>query len=104
MFDAARNDDELPFLDGHAPVPQLHREPALVNQEEFVLVLVPVPDKRALELYELHLMPVEFTNDLRLPMRSEEGELLRQVDLLHSSSDASLQSWGAEARTRATRR
>ena len=72
------------FLDGHAPISKLHREPALVDQEEFVLVLVLVPDERAVELDELHVLPVQLTHDLRVPMGSEQGELLRQVDLIHS--------------------
>src|SRR6266404_2809444 len=50
VLDAARDDDELPFLDGHAPIPKLHREPAFVDEKEFVLVLVLVPDERTLEL------------------------------------------------------
>src|SRR6266404_9384156 len=87
MVGVARDDDELPFLDGHAPISKLHREPALVDQEEFVLVLVPVPDERALELDELHVLSVQLTDDLRVPMGSEQGELLSQVDLMHSSSD-----------------
>ena len=43
MLDAARDDDELPFLDRHAPISKLHREPALVDEEEFVLVLMNGP-------------------------------------------------------------
>src|SRR5437667_2579227 len=70
MLYAARDDDELPFLDGHAPISKLHREPALVDQEEFVLVLVPVPDECALELDELHVLSVQLTDDLRVPMGS----------------------------------
>src|SRR5262245_65933316 len=45
-----------------------------------------MPDERALELDELHVMSVHFPDDFRVPMRREEGELLSQVDLLHSSS------------------
>src|SRR5438093_4414907 len=80
------DDDELPFLHGHAPISKLHREPALVDQEEFVLVLVLVPDERAVELDELHVLSVQLTHDLRVPMGSEQRELLRQADLIHWSS------------------
>src|SRR5262245_60972843 len=83
---AARHDVDLPFLDGHPPISKLHREAALVDQEEFILLLVAMPDERALELDELHVMSVHFPDDFRVPMRREEGELLSQVDLLHSSS------------------
>src|SRR5882724_11024172 len=86
MLGVARNDDELPLLDGYAPIPKLHREPALLDQKEFVLVLVPVPDERALELDELHVVSVHLPDDLRVPMGREQGELLRQVDLIHASS------------------
>src|SRR2546425_1464732 len=86
MLAAARDDDELPLLDGYAPIPKLHREPALLDQKEFVLVLVPVPDERALELDELHVVSVHLPDDLRVPMGREQGELLRQVDLIHASS------------------
>src|SRR6266446_4354842 len=84
MLGVARDDDEFPFLDRHPPISKLHRAPALVDQEEFVLVLVPMPDERALELDELHVVAVQLTDDLRVPMGSEQGELLRQVDLIHS--------------------
>ena len=57
-----------------------------MDQEEFVLVLVPVPDEWALELDELHVVSVHFPDDLRVPMGREQGELLRQVDLIHASS------------------
>src|SRR5207249_10732486 len=54
-------------------------EPALLHQKEFVLVLVPVSDERALELDELHVVSVHLPDDLRVPMGREQGELLRQV-------------------------
>src|SRR5262249_32568395 len=103
MLGIARDDDELPFLDGHTPISKLHRESALVNEEEFVIVFVPVPDKRAVELDELHEVSVHFPNDLRVPMGREQGELLRQVDLIHASSDPSDHSWGAGMPTRVAR-
>jgi len=76
-----------------------------MDQEEFVLVLVPVPDERTLKLGQLHVVSVHLTLDLRLPMRREEGELLRQVDLIHASAEPSLRSRTTETRTtRAARR
>src|SRR5262249_30101323 len=65
----------------HMPVAELHPEPPLDHQEKLVLVLVVVPDERAQELDQLHLLPVQLGNHLRLPVLAEACELLGEVAL-----------------------
>src|SRR5262249_47433164 len=65
------------------PVPELHAEPPLHDQEQLVLVLVPVPDELAQELHQLDVLAVEFADDPGAPAVGEAGELLGEVDLLH---------------------
>jgi hypothetical protein len=47
------------------PIPELHAEPALHYEEQFVLVIVVVPDEWPLELDEFHLLALQLTDDLR---------------------------------------
>src|SRR5205085_4128948 len=86
VIDAARDDDQLTFLDDDASIAELHREPSPVDEKEFVLVLVAMPDEHALELDHLHVMAVHVADDFGGPMRREERELLPQVDLVHAPS------------------
>src|SRR5262245_3789913 len=83
MFDATGDDQEFALFEPDVPIPELHAEAALDHEEEFVLVVVVVPDERPLELHQLHLLAVQFTHDLRLPLLAEQRQLLGQVDFLH---------------------
>src|SRR5207248_2546684 len=76
VFDPARHDQELALFEPDVPIAELHAEPALDHQEKFFLLLVVVPDKRALELDQLHLLAVEVPNHLRTPGVAEGSELL----------------------------
>src|SRR5262249_4966119 len=72
VFDATRHDQEFALFEPDVPILELHAEAALDDQEEFVLVVVVVPDERPLELDQLHLLAVQFTHDLRLPLLAEQ--------------------------------
>ena len=76
MLDAPRDDQELSFLQPDLTVTELHNEASLHDQEEFVLVIVVVPDELAPELDELDVLAVHLTNDLGAPVILEEGQLL----------------------------
>ena len=78
MLDAPGHDQKLPFLQPYVAVTELHAEAPVDHQEKFVFVVMLMPDKLALEFYQLDVLPVQLTNDLRAPVVVEEGELLRR--------------------------
>ena len=81
MFDAPGDDQELPFLQPDLTITELHDEASLHDQEEFVLVVVAVPDELAPELDELDVLAVQLADDFGTPVVVEEGQLLVQVHL-----------------------
>ena len=83
VLDAAGDDDELAFAEGEGPVAELHREGAAEDEEELVLVLVAVPDEGAEELDDLDVLAVQLGDDLRVPVRGEAREPLREVNDVH---------------------
>jgi hypothetical protein len=58
------------------PVPKLDQQSSLKAEEELVGVVVLVPDEVTLELYDLDLIIVQFTDDLRPPMFGNSGQFL----------------------------
>ena len=96
MFNATRHDQELACYQPDVPIPKLHAKPALDDEEEFVLVVVVVPDERPLELDQLHLLAVQLADNLRLPLVAELRQLLAEVHLVHDRlrlTGASSSSW-----------
>src|SRR5688572_31951033 len=85
MLDPSRHDEELAFLDRHVPIAELHREAALHDEKQFILMLVVVPHEFALELHQLHVLTVQLSDDLRAPMSIEERQLLAKVDRPHQT-------------------
>jgi hypothetical protein len=79
----ARHDQELARLqlDGFL-APDLDPEAAAHHQEELVLVRVMVPDELALELRELHFLPVELADEPGPPVLADRRELGGEIDLL----------------------
>jgi hypothetical protein len=77
VLDATGHDQELALLQPHVTIPKLHAKPAFDDQEEFVLMVVVMPDEQPLELDQLDLLAVLFANDLRLPLVAEQRQLLR---------------------------
>jgi hypothetical protein len=86
MLDASRNDDELALGHGNDAISEMHVEAPVQNEEELVFVLVLMPNEFALELDELHVLAVQLTDDLRIPVSVESRELFAKVDLLHATS------------------
>ncbi len=85
VLHAPGHDQELALLQADLSVTEVHAEPSLHDQEEFVLVVVLVPDELALELDQLDVLAVEFADDLRAPVVLEEGQLLGEVHLVDVS-------------------
>jgi hypothetical protein len=83
MLDASRNDEELSFPERDIPIAKLHDEAATNDEEELVFVFVLMPHELPLELHELDLLAVEFPDDLGIPLRVEQRELLAEIDLLN---------------------
>src|SRR5271155_3288089 len=86
VLGAAWDDDELTFADLNVTGAQLHGEAAFDYEEHLVFMIVMVPEEVSLELDQLHVHAVDLTHDLRLPIFSERGELLRDVDGVHGVS------------------
>lgn len=61
----------------------LHAERSADDEEEFVFVVVVMPDEFALEFRELDVGIVEFADDLGTPRIREGCEFLGERDLLH---------------------
>lgn|SRR5437868_1709121 len=83
VLDAARHYEELAFFQPDVLVAKLHAEASFDYQEEFVFVLVVVPDELALQLVELNVLAIEFSGDAGLPEFVDFVELLGEVNFVH---------------------
>src|SRR5581483_11620004 len=83
VLDPARDDRELAGRELDLAIAQPDHEAPGQDQEQLVFALVAVPDELALELHEL---AVQLPDHLRAPAIGEESELLREVHLLHRTS------------------
>ena len=81
MLDAPGHDEELALFQPDVAIPEFHPESPLDDKEEFIFVVVLVPDKLALEFYQLDVLPVQLPDDPGALVIVEEGELLTQVHL-----------------------
>src|SRR5690348_17119510 len=87
VLDAARYNDELPFLDPFVrTIAKLHAEAAFHDKKHLVFVIVMMEDEFSFDFVELHHLAVEFGGDIGLPEFSDFRELLGDVDL-HGSWD-----------------
>ena len=66
-------DHELPLLQPDVAVTILHAELPANDQKQLILLIVLVPDKLALELHEVDVLPVQLADDPRVPMIVEEA-------------------------------
>src|SRR5262249_34452100 len=83
VLNPARYDQEFPFPQLHRAVTELDAEAPADHEKELVLHLVMMPDESPLALDQLHLLPVEFTDDLRAPVLAEPGKLFGKIDFFH---------------------
>jgi hypothetical protein len=68
VFNAAWNNEELASFELHHPVSKMDIQTALQNEEQLVLVFMPVPDEFAVKLYKLDVLTVELADDSGNPM------------------------------------
>lgn len=74
------NDDKFTFIDGHGSVSEKHIERTGNHEKKFILIFMRMPNKLALEFCQFHMLPVEFTNDLGVPVSVECEKLLFDVN------------------------
>ncbi len=80
MFDAMRDDGELPGAEDKLFVLQREAKPALHHEKQLIFPVVMMPDELALELRELHEAIVHLANDLRAPLVLKPSEHFSQID------------------------
>lgn len=68
VFHAAGNNEELAGFEADHLVSKMNLEGTLQNEEQLVLVFMPMPDEFTLELYKLDVLTVELTDNSRNPM------------------------------------
>jgi hypothetical protein len=82
VLDTSRHDKELALVELDDAVTEVDGEAAAQNEEQFVLVLMVMPDELTFKLGELDVLAIEFADDARAPTFRQLPELLREVDLL----------------------
>ncbi len=77
-----RHDEHLPFTEFDRSALHLDAQPALENQEQFVLVLVAVPGEGAVDPRNLDVRVIDFADDPGRPeFRQRGGDLFGRHDL-----------------------
>jgi hypothetical protein len=66
-------------------VAELHPEPALHDQKQFVFMIVMVEDEFSFDLVQLYMLSVELGGNVGLPVFGDLGELLSDIDFVHAS-------------------
>ncbi len=79
MFNTPGHDEEFSGVQFHLPVSEFNAESTGHYEKEFIFVLVVVPDELTLEFGELHLLPVQLSDDMRVPVVGNLGELFGQA-------------------------
>jgi hypothetical protein len=83
VFCSLRDDEHLPFLDGHIAIPEVNGHFPVQYDEHLIGVFVVMPNKLPLELDQLEVIVVHLGDDLRGPVLRELRELLGEVDCGH---------------------
>ena len=86
MFDAARDNAELPGLKGDAPVAELDDHLSTPDEKKLVFIFVMMPGECAGKLYELQFLTIHFGDDPGSPMFLDERELFDERDFRHGIS------------------
>jgi hypothetical protein len=58
-------------------IPKFHYKTTFHDKEEFIFMIMLVPNELALKLYELHVLTVQFTRNPRVKVVREQIEFLR---------------------------
>jgi hypothetical protein len=85
MLDAPGNNDEFTRMDDSLAMAKLHAESAFRDQEQFVFLIVMMPDKFSFDLYGFDVRVVELPDDARMPIVREAAEFFGQTYGLHKT-------------------
>src|ERR1700740_676193 len=83
ILDAAGNDDEFTFAHNCFMVAEAHAQRALHDEEQFVLVVVMVPNELALQFNGLYVAIVDLADHAGIPVVLKFAEFFRQVHGMH---------------------
>lgn len=84
MLHATRHDEEFPFVEHDLFITEEHADAPPNHEEQFVLVLMRVPDEVAEEFPQTHHLSVEITRHARRPIVFDGREFLFQIDRSHA--------------------
>ncbi len=84
MLDATWHDEEFPFVECDFSVTEKYADSPPNHEEQFVLVLMSMPDEVAEEFPQTHHLSVEFACHARRPHVLDGSEFLLQIDHLHA--------------------
>ncbi len=58
MLHTASHNEELAFFHPYVPIPEFDAQAAMDHQEQFVVMVVMMPDERPHHLHQLDVMPL----------------------------------------------
>lgn len=87
MFNAFRHNVQFPRINEHVPVTKINTYHTLNHDKCFVGFRMRVPYKISLYFHNLKLVVIHLSDDLRLPVRVEEGKFIFQINgLIHGDT------------------
>lgn len=78
------DDEQLSWAKGDVTLTHANGDTTLENKKEVIRVVVRMPDELALDLDHHEIVTIELADDARLPVTFEGGELVCEIDGLHS--------------------
>ncbi len=91
MFDSPGNNHKFALFQVNITVPQFDEQSSFYDEEQFVLLFMPVPDELTFQLYQFDVGVIEFAYNLRTPVLLKKSELLAEVYLSIVCSSVILQ-------------
>src|SRR5947209_2574683 len=85
MLHASRYNRELTCFQSYIAIMQFDHQSSLHDKEQFILVLMAVPDKLTLELCQLNIRVVQLACNLWAPILMKERKFLVEVHFVHES-------------------
>src|SRR6266478_9007325 len=83
MFDSPGNNHKFALFQVNITVPQFDEQSSFYDEEQFVLLFMPVPDELTFQLYQFDVGVIEFAYNLRTPVLLKKSELLAEVYFVH---------------------
>ena len=90
VLGATRDDNELAGTHKLFAIAKPHAQSAFDDEKEFVLEVVVMPDKFALELDRFDAEVIHFAENFGIPVIGEAGEFLIEIDGVHGRGPQSL--------------